>query len=512
MRAKDQLFDLVQCLSSSEKRQFKIQLQKYNNSKEGNLVRLFDAFNKLEYFCEEELYKALEGDKILKNFSYEKHRLQSSIIGFLQIKDQDSDIKLKIHKLFAQFYILIGRKQFGLSYKILEKAIKLAEDKSCYMELTNLMRYQFYLVQRVDYGNVERAQSINDSFAEITKKVHEENLTIVMRHNAALFTMKEGKEENEERKKEVLSYLDIQEDLYSSKEAQLNILNAKHFVCSVTEDERMMEVLVKMNDLISQDSSILASRYRTYIGNLFYLSQNYLLQKSYKETLKYLYKAKKFTEEYKELMEMRTLREVQGEILYILTYILLDSHNYDFLGKVFFKQKDILLEYFALSIRNIKSEYCYFLEMLMHFNAKNYEAVMDLINHLECEKEKKINVDCLYACKMIFVLSLFEKKEFQLMRSQFSNLYYFARNHNLEEDFFKLSLKILRKLSNESETPFTKFRKNLKSLKTVSNINIYGSQFFTVWLESKIQDVSLTTMIETKRLPIDEKQFLALLN
>ena len=106
-------------------------MTKYTNSKDGNVARLFDAFNNMQEFKEENLKAILKEDKILQNLSYEKHRLQNVVIEFLTSKNQNSSLELELNSIFSQICALEIKRQYGIALKVIEKGIKISELYEC---------------------------------------------------------------------------------------------------------------------------------------------------------------------------------------------------------------------------------------------------------------------------------------------------------------------------------------------------------------------------------------------
>ena len=96
--ASDQLFILIQSMSKSEKRYFKLQ----PHQEEGNHRVLFDAIEKQTQYNEPKLIEALEGTGIENTLSLSKNRLYHVLLKSLASFHAKSDPNAELYRLIQQ--------------------------------------------------------------------------------------------------------------------------------------------------------------------------------------------------------------------------------------------------------------------------------------------------------------------------------------------------------------------------------------------------------------------------
>ncbi|MEO7531185.1 MAG: hypothetical protein ABIS69_07230, partial [Sediminibacterium sp.] len=96
-RSTDALFQLVQSLERSEKRNFKLYMTRNTASGDLKVILLFDALEKMKLYDEEQL--------LVKNPSIQKQQLSNlkghlyrEILASLRILNQEENIDLQLHE------------------------------------------------------------------------------------------------------------------------------------------------------------------------------------------------------------------------------------------------------------------------------------------------------------------------------------------------------------------------------------------------------------------------------
>lgn len=511
MKTKDTLHDLVHCLNTSEKRQFKLYLKIYNQSKEGNVVRLFDAYNKMKEFCESELIANLKGDRILNNFSYEKHRLQKAITDFLVNKESSVNTLVELNHLFSQALVLRSKRQYLLATKALEKGMKIAEKYEENFHLALFLREELML--KSIRQDLTGRQEDNDKFLSVGGEIVTEIKYAHFRHEMSLFSNTERVSPSKDRKKTVEAILNnaVINDIEGATNfrAKNSLYFGRMYFYNIANFDKSIEESQAISDLLESNPLQLIREHRAYIGSQFFIAYYYMREHKYEAVLDSLSKIKEFKDKYIEYIEKRSIFELKGDMLSKLFHLFTFTGNIKAMICVF-KEHRQFFKHHLTSINDIAGYYL--LEMISSFYARNYSECLTWLNNLDKDESNTGGIGFVSSCKMISVMALYEQKEFILMRSQFNNLYYYSRNHNLlKMPFFKMSQKVLRKLSNEPETPFTAFEKTLKQLKEVYRPSPYGQNIFIMWLESKIEQVEFCHIVEKSKIPIDEKKWSHLL-
>ena len=141
---RDDLFQLIQSMSKSEKRYFKMESKKAGN-KTSNHIKLFDAINNLEEYDEEILKKKLKKEKFIDHLSAEKRYLYQAVLRSIRNYRGDQSTFAQIKTMVIDANYLLERSLHDQAAKILDKAAKLAakiDDSVSLLEI-NLTRQEF---------------------------------------------------------------------------------------------------------------------------------------------------------------------------------------------------------------------------------------------------------------------------------------------------------------------------------------------------------------------------------
>lgn len=125
-KVNEALFDLIQSMTKSEKRYFKLMSSRHSIGGENNYVRIFDYLDKLEVYDEKALFANFKGEAFLKRFSITKKRLYDHILNALDAFHASSSMEAQIHKMLHASDILYNRSLYDQSRRLLRSAEKLA--------------------------------------------------------------------------------------------------------------------------------------------------------------------------------------------------------------------------------------------------------------------------------------------------------------------------------------------------------------------------------------------------
>jgi len=136
---KDHLFDLVQSLSKSEKRQFKLYVGRLGMNEDAKFMMLFDVLEKLSQYSEAEILK----HKTIKKsqLSNLKAHLYKQILVSLRLNPSRQNIRIQIREQLDFATILYHKGLYNQSLRILDKAKSLAlanEEKNSAYEIIEL--------------------------------------------------------------------------------------------------------------------------------------------------------------------------------------------------------------------------------------------------------------------------------------------------------------------------------------------------------------------------------------
>lgn len=146
MAQQDDLYDLIQSLTRSEKRYIKIQATQHSKGEKSNYIRLFEALDKLKQYDEVALRKKFAGEKLLKYLSSEKNYLLKFILKSLRAYQRESSVPLEVMEILMEASILQDRGLYGRSLKWLERAEQIAQRHELFWMLLEILDRKRLLV------------------------------------------------------------------------------------------------------------------------------------------------------------------------------------------------------------------------------------------------------------------------------------------------------------------------------------------------------------------------------
>jgi hypothetical protein len=174
-RSTDPLFQLIQSLEKSEKRNFKLYATRNSSSDELKSVQLFDALDKMDVYDEGVLLAKNERIK-KQQLSNLKAHLYKQILSSLRLINDDS-IDISLHEQMDYARILYNKGLYHQSLKVLDK---LKEQAKIHNQLTYLQQVLFFekkiealyitrsMQDRADYLSKESVE-VNDSLALVSQ-------------------------------------------------------------------------------------------------------------------------------------------------------------------------------------------------------------------------------------------------------------------------------------------------------------------------------------------------------
>lgn len=127
MKATTDLFDLIQSLSPNEKRYFKRSATQHVIGDQNNYLRLFEAIARQKVYDEEALRKKFKGEKFIERLPSEKNYLFQIVLKSMRRYQSEKSVDIQLRDLMLDAGFLEGRGLYKASYKILQKAGKLAK-------------------------------------------------------------------------------------------------------------------------------------------------------------------------------------------------------------------------------------------------------------------------------------------------------------------------------------------------------------------------------------------------
>ncbi len=496
MKKNEQIFDLIKSLDKSEKRSFKIYMNRYKAKSKQNSLILFDVIDKLNVYDDKNIKRNLENaPSVLNNFSYEKHRLQQLLLQFLVDFYQTKDDDIELNSILSQVLILSKKNLYQLANRLIEKGLKLSRE-TC----DTFMEYQF-LREKLKVSHVLEDPDINEKFTlfeNLFKDIGSEHFQhlsyrrIVIECLNAYYKMGS----KEELKVKIDNFFKEHPTEPKTMWSKIYYNQARVFYYSLfQEQERGKDFSKKTLQTFESNPEFLKNNIPLYFGVGTSLIKVLAEEGKTSEGFEVLESSKKLLEKFLEKKSSIYSKAVMElKVFYFNLKIYLHLKEYDFETAInLMKQSgNDLQPYFYSHSETRKIEFI-FHKILLNFYSNDYSLMLKHLEDFENEVDLNSNPRYLILVKSMAFLNTFEKGNFEELNPIFQSIYYFARNAELlDKPKFKLGLRILRRINNNPEEGDLKaFLIGLIPEIMASETRIFGANFFDLWLESKVNEISL---------------------
>lgn len=159
--AKDNLFELIQSMSKSEKRYFKLNSSTHSD-KENSYVKMFDVINTQKNYNEKEVKEKLKNSIKVKNFAVEKNYLYNFLLKSLTSFHGQKSLNAKASNSLYTIRLLISKALYTQAKKLIDKNEKFAEQSENFTLLLELLKL------KIDYlESILDNEKIRDTYTRI---------------------------------------------------------------------------------------------------------------------------------------------------------------------------------------------------------------------------------------------------------------------------------------------------------------------------------------------------------
>lgn len=463
------LFDLINSLTMSEKRFFKIFSQRHVIGETNQYLLLFDFIDSNFPMNNE----VLEKQDFVKNLSAEKNYLYRLILKSLNSYYFEFSYKMKVQNMIISSEILAYKGLEIQALKLLEKAEKLAEEAELYAVLLTIKQTQFETLSKINrYGKAQELLKENDSI--IQKQV---NLIDIQTKTTHLYEIrqKQGAIRTSEELDDINKLVESQylQGFDSKKSSLFQFSLNVSYSHAIKDFESELKHLKDIIGLYENNTFLIEYSVKGYVSSLYNLANTYRNINDFDNALKVLNKI----DVVKSDKLISTSKSVSAYLFYL-------SNN------------------LRLFIFILKNEYK---KALQH-----YESIkVEYDSH-----DKNIDTTVVYEHLILIIRILMEQKIYK-PALQYSNVIINDTTYNKREDILSfirlLNLVIHFELKNDltidylSSSAFNYLKRRQRLFKTekeiISFIKKYG-------LEKKIQLIKINENLkELKKDPFEKSMF-----
>ena len=507
-RFSDSLFQLVQSLEKSEKRNFKLYIKRSSGNEDLKIIELFDALDKLKEYDEAVLLKKLPSIKKPQLSNIKVHLYKQLLASLRLLKSADS-IDLQLNEQFDYAHILYKKGLFSQSLKLLEKAKETAKANQKFNYLTQVLALEKRIeMLHITRGMQSRAELLAAETMEVTGRIN----MVAKLSNLALqlysWFIKNGHARNEKDEQAVKKFLDTNLPPNATEQTgfyeKLYLFQSYSWYAFIRQDFLLYyRYARKWVDLF--ESQPLMKRVETshYIKGLHTLLNAHFDLRNYDKFEETLQQFEAFA---------GSDRVINHDNFRIQAFIYITSakiNQHTMLGtfraglllvpsiEEKLKEYDLFIDHHRIMVLNYKIA-------TLYFGSEDYGTCIDYLQNI-INEQVDIRDDLQSYARLLHLMAHFEMGNYELMEYLTKSVYRFmAKKQNvtvLEEEMFKFlrhSFQLPRnKLRSELETFLQKIKKFEKSrfeTRAFAYLDIIS------WVEAKVYNKPMATIIHDKFL------------
>lgn len=512
-RSADILFQLIHSLEKSEKRNFKLYIQRNSGNQHLKIVQLFDAIDKLTTYDETALKQKLP--KITNpQFANLKSHLYKQILASLRLLKSNDTIDMQLHEQLDYARILYNKGLYYQSLKILDRLKEAAQQN--FQE--SMLIQAISLEKKIETLHITR--SMQDRAERLTAEavaVAEKRTNITKLSNLALLLyswyIRYGHARNIEDEKGVKVFFEksisqISMDHHDFYE-KLYLYQSYSWFAFIRQDFLMYyRYTQKWVDLFEEEVKMKEIETAHYLKGMHNLLNALYDLKHYQRNYEVLKKFEKFS---------TTLLATQDINVRVQTFIYVQGAKLNrYISTGSFKKgialipllEEKLKEYYLLldSHRILVFNYKF---ATIYFGAGDYDTCIDYLR-LIINDQPGLRTDLQCYARLLHLIAHYEAGNTEIMDSLIKSVYRFmAKMQNLtvvEEVMFKFLRQSFSRSPKNISKDFQKLYDQIKHLENSRfETRAYAYLDIFSWVESKVQQKTMGEIIKAKYLASKRK-------
>ena len=513
-RSTDSLFQLVQSLERSEKRNFKLYMTRNSGSGDLKVVQLFDALDKMKAYDEEQL--------LAKNPAIQKQQLSNlkahlyrEILASLRLLNQEENIDLTLHEQLDFARILYNKGLYLQSLKILDRVKDLARANN---QVTYILQVLF-LEEKIEALHItrsmqDRAEKLSDEVLEVNYRLDLigslSNLSLLLYS----WYIKNGHARNEEDTAAVDAFLNT-EAIQKAQDAKgfyerLYLYQCYCWHAFISQNflgyYRYCQKWVDLFDACPRMIEIETAHYIKGMHNLMGAHFDLRNYQKFNETIL----------AFEKFLESPVIQGNRNNLIQTFIYLNISKLNKHFMEGTFSEGLELVpfieekLQEYELYLDRHRVLVFYYKIASLYFGSGDCDKSIDYLNKIiNWKVDLRTDLQC-YA-RLLHLIAHYELGNFDLLEYLLKSVYRFMyKMQNLstvEEKVFKFLRNSFRLTPNEMKPEFELLLAELKPLEK-SRLESRAFMYLDIisWLESKIHTQPVQTIIRKKYLDAKRRE------
>lgn len=517
--SQDNLHELIQSMTKSEKRYFKLLSSRHTIGEENNYITLFDYLDKQEFYNEEELRKYFKGEAFLNRFSITKKRLYDHILGALDGFHVGGSIDGQLFKMLHGAEILYNKSLYNQCRKLLVSAQKLAEKHERLNILLEISNKQKLLFENKGYANVDTKDMnlINQNDLDYINGIQQQSELWNLKSELFIHLSKSGVSRTNEETSSFSSINDKLDDLCSSPIKYLNnqyLFNHTRSACyfAINDFEKCRIYLNENLNLFEANENFLiehANNYFSVLTNAIYVNERLC---DYTESNRLLSKLKALPIDYK----LNLTDDFQIKLFSSTSSIELSTYikrgEFDKAVQQIPIIENGLIAY-GKKITPLRRAYLNFKIAGIYMSVNDFNQALRWVNAILNDQELDQSEDIIAFTHILDLLIHMELKHHQLLPYSIKSTQRFLKSRNKLHNFEKVILSFISKLIKEdnifeNESIWEELYEEMLLLKDDVYQGVALEYFdFESWAKSKAKRLPFQRVVQEKFVKTTEKSY-----
>lgn len=501
-KASSHLFELIQSLSKSEKRYFKVLSSKHVIGEENKYIQLFDFMDDMDDYDENMIMEHFKGEAFLNKFSITKSRLYDHILKSLEQFHSSHSVDAQIYNLLNCVDILQNKTLYKQAHKLLRSAEKLAVKNDRYSILMEISLKRKRLLEKQNYADI-KPKELEDFLHQDAERLEKlKNYMHLWSTKSELFYIinKKNRTENEseiQSLREQIKQFDTLPDssLFFDSMYLKNHINSAYcfyigdFECSLNYLTKNIDLFQESPNRIKQDPT----NYVSVLVNTVFIAHKIGKKIVFRDSLNEL---KNFSDRYKiELTEDIEIKMFSSTASLELS-IMINSGEFE-KAAILIPEIESSLEKFDSKINTVRKSFLYFQIAYAYFGNGQFKESLKWVNKIL--NSNTSDKDELFGYANLFNLILhYELENSRLLPYTLKSVERLYGRKDEEKSFEKLFLNYFKKIIKKEKEINKKelFYDLHENIQTSSEKHAIPMEYFRFdyWVEAKAKNKEFASL------------------
>ena len=444
----DSLFSLIKSLTQTEKRHFRLYVNRSGNTQDVKFIKLFDALDSMKEYNDKEILKRVPAIKKIQ-LSNQKAHLYRQILSSLRQYHIGQNVDIQLRENLDHAKVLYNKGFYKQALKMLDKTKSLAQDTKHFTIALEVMEFEKQIESQYITRSIEnRAELLTDEVlntTEIIKSSHQlSNLTL----NLYSLFLKKGYAKNQKEFDEVSAYfhtnmpkvnfehLTFYEQLYYYQAHVWFNKIVQNFPNVYKHSQAWVQLFRSNPEMIIKQPVHYIKGYRNLLGALF--------------QLQYYSKFCEVLEEVEELsQDKQIVQNLNTEVL-VFQFLYISKINKHFMEGSFDQGVEMIpelmqkLEKYQYKIDPERVLMMYYKIASLYFGSGNYRKAIFYLNQIIFYQDVKLREDIHCFARILNLIAHFEDGQDYHLEYQIKSTFQFIGKMNQQQAVQKEIINFLR--------------------------------------------------------------------